>query len=130
MNLIYNYLNSRSINELVLYGQLDREVKDRLSEFDPTVINEGDRFKNNQNIVDMYQELHREIHGKPKNQVILTNGEFIEQEIMSGVEPVVFIGRSNVPDQVREYITNSNKIIRKYINSRSSLFKKASILGS
>jgi hypothetical protein len=37
-------------------------------------------------------------------QIIFTNGEFIESEIMSGKEPVIFVGKENVPDQVIDYI--------------------------
>jgi hypothetical protein len=108
INRVFSFLSSRGVDELVLYGQVDREVKDRLAEFNPTVINEGDRFNNNFKIVDMYQEKHKQLKGEPKRQVILTNGEFIEQEIMSGAEPIVFIGRSNVPEVVREYIQGSD----------------------
>ncbi|MBD3203371.1 hypothetical protein GF327_03695 [Candidatus Woesearchaeota archaeon] len=108
INLISNFLNTRQVESLLIYGQVDREVKERLSVFSPETINNGDRFLDNQAIVDKYQEKHIEVYGEPKTQVILTNGEFIEQEILSGVEPVVFIGRANVPDQVREYIKNSD----------------------
>jgi hypothetical protein len=108
INLVYTYLNAKKPTSLILYGQLDREVKDRLSEFKPEIINEGDRFLNNQKIIDKYQEVHKRQTGEPKKQAILTNGEFIEQEIMSGVEPVVFIGRANVPDQVKKYIQSSD----------------------
>ncbi|NTV22927.1 MAG: hypothetical protein HGA85_00940 [Nanoarchaeota archaeon] len=108
INLVYSYLKSRDVRSVILYGQLDPEVKERLSEFSPEKINEGDRFLDNQKIVDKYQAAHRKMYGEPKKQAILTNGEFIEQEIMSGVEPVVFIGRSNVPDQVRNYIKSSD----------------------
>ena len=101
INQVYSYLNSRNVNSVLIYGQVDREVKDRLAEYNPETINEQDRFINNQKIVDKYQALHENLEGEPKSQAILTNGEFIEQEIMSGVEPVVFIGRANVPDQVR-----------------------------
>ncbi|MBN2422093.1 hypothetical protein JXB41_02610 [Candidatus Woesearchaeota archaeon] len=107
INLIYSFLESVKVDELLVYGQVDREVKTRLEEFNPEFISLGDRFLNNQALVDKYQELHKKINGEIKTQVILTNGEFIEQEIMSGVEPVVFIGRDNVPDQVREYVRNS-----------------------
>ncbi|MBU0757311.1 MAG: hypothetical protein KKF44_04545 [Nanoarchaeota archaeon] len=107
INVVVSYLNSVSNPKLILYGQMDREVKNALEKFSPTVINKGDRFLDNQEIVDLYQERHVELHGEPKSQVILTNGEFIEQEIMSGVEPVVFIGRSNVPEQVQEYVKDS-----------------------
>ncbi|MFH2020655.1 MAG: hypothetical protein ABIJ34_04525 [archaeon] len=107
INQVYSYLKTRKVDSLILYGQLDREVKDRLSEWKPEVINEQDRFLDNQKIVDKYQEVVKKT-GEPKKQAILTNGEFIEQEIMSGLEPVVFIGRANVPDQVREYIKASD----------------------
>jgi len=108
INQVYTFLKSKSVNSLLIYGQLDKEVKDRLAEFNPETINEQDRFLNNQKIVDKYQALHKKLFGEPKSQAILTNGEFIEQEIMSGVEPVVFIGRANVPDQVRDYIKASD----------------------
>ncbi|MBN2368107.1 hypothetical protein JXC34_03735 [Candidatus Woesearchaeota archaeon] len=104
INQVVSYLNSRNPSSVILYGQVDREVKTELESFDPEVINNGDRFSDNQVIVDKYQALHIGLKGSPKKQAILTNGEFIEQEIMSGVEPVVFIGRANVPDQVKEYI--------------------------
>jgi hypothetical protein len=41
-------------------------------------------------------------------QVILTNGEFIEKEVMSGAEPVMFIGSNNVPTQVQTYIKGTD----------------------
>ena len=108
INLVYDFLKSRSPNSLIIYGQVDREVKDRLAEFNPERIDEGDRFINNQKIVDKYQAVSNKLTGEPKKQAILTNGEFIEQEVMSGVEPVVFIGRANVPDQVKDYIQGSD----------------------
>jgi len=108
INQVSNFLESANPNSVILYGQLDREVKDDLQQFNPEIINERDRFLNNQKIVEKYQKVHKEINGEPKKQAILTNGEFIEQEIMSGIEPVVFIGRSNVPDQVADYIKGSD----------------------
>ncbi|MEM4397356.1 MAG: hypothetical protein QW757_01875 [Candidatus Woesearchaeota archaeon] len=108
INSVYDFLKSRTVNSLIIYGQVDREVKEKLNEFKPEIINEQDRFLNNQKIVDKYQEVHKKLFGEPKKQAILTNGEFIEQEIMSGVEPVVFIGRGNVPDQVKDYIKKSD----------------------
>jgi len=70
---------------------------------DIEIINkEGDRFANNIEIVKKYQEI------KSAKQAVLTNGEFIEKEIMSGVEPVIFIGTSNVPQIIRDYIKGSD----------------------
>jgi hypothetical protein len=39
--------------------------------------------------------------------VLLTNGEFIEASFFTGVDPVLFIGYSNVPQQVRDYLETS-----------------------
>ncbi len=108
INLVNTFLRDREIDQLLLYGQVDREVKNTLNDLNPEIINEQDRFLNNQKIVDKYQELSIKLNGEPKKQAILTNGEFIEQEIMSGLEPVVFIGRANVPDQVKDYMKRSD----------------------
>jgi hypothetical protein len=97
------FLSERNPEKVLIYGHVDRTVKDALQKYSPELINEdGDRFANNIDILKKYQDI---AHAK---QVILTNGEFIEQEIMSGKEPVVFIGRTNVPDVTRTYIQGSD----------------------
>ncbi len=96
------FLADRDVNNLIIYGHVDREVRTRLAGYDPEIINiDGDRFLNNIEIVKKYQEIN---HAK---QTVLTNGEFIEKEIMSGLEPVIFIGSNNVPDAVKEYVPTS-----------------------
>jgi len=97
-----SFLSGRVVNNIIIYGHVDREVRNTLQKYNPEVINkDGDRFYNNIEIVKKYQEI------KHSKQAILTNGEFIEKEIMSGVEPVLFIGTNNVPDSIREYIQGS-----------------------
>src|SRR3989344_6767296 len=97
------FLNSRKVDKVLMYGNADREVKNTLAKYNLEVINkEGDRFLNNIEIIKKYQEI------KHQKQAVLTNGEFIEQEGMSGTEPVVFIGTNNVPDVVADYIKNSD----------------------
>ena len=100
---IDKFLSATKISRILIYGNVDREVKSALSKFNPEVINkDGDRFLNNIEIVKKYQEI------KNSKQAVLTNGEFIEQEIMSGSEPVLFIGTNNVPDVIREYVKKSS----------------------
>ena len=97
-----SFLSGRVVNNIIIYGHVDREVRNTLQKYNPEVINkDGDRFYNNIEIVKKYQEI------KHSKQAVLTNGEFIEKEIMSGVEPVLFIGTNNVPDSIREYIQGS-----------------------
>ena len=94
-------LNSRTVNNLILYGYVDSEVTETLSKYDPEIINNGDRFEDNIEIVKKYSEVGS------ISQVILSNGEFIEKEIMQGRNPLLFTGRENVPDKIAEYIKSS-----------------------
>lgn len=100
---IDRFLSGRKVDKILIYGNVDREVKNSLTKYNPEIINkEGDRFLNNIEIVKKYQDI------KHQKQAVLTNGEFIEQEIMSGTEPVIFIGTNNVPDVIRDYVKNSD----------------------
>ncbi len=100
---VVDLLDSKGAEEIIIYGHVDREVREELENYDPEIINmDGDRFANNVEIVKKYRELN------PQRQVVLTNGEFIEAEIMSGLEPVLFIGRENVPDKIKEYIQSTD----------------------
>ncbi|HJX50318.1 MAG TPA: hypothetical protein VJ438_02555 [Candidatus Nanoarchaeia archaeon] len=99
---IDSILNARNINNLILYGYVDSEVTDTLSKYNPEIINTGDRFEDNVEIVKKYSEMGS------ISQVILSNGEFIEKEIMQGKNPLLFTGRENVPDKIAEYIKSSD----------------------
>jgi hypothetical protein len=96
-------LNSRDVSKVIIYGHVDRQVLAAMKKFNPEIINkDGDRFANNVEIVKKYREIN------PQKQVVLTNGEFMEAEIMSGLEPVLFIGRENVPDAIKKYIQGTD----------------------
>jgi hypothetical protein len=100
---VADFLDSVDVNSVLVYGHVDREVREALEKYDPEIINEdGDRFANNVEIVKKYRDIN------PKKQVVLTNGEFIEAEIMSGAEPVLFIGRENVPQKIKDYIQSTD----------------------
>ncbi len=99
---VQDFLEERQPDDVIILGRVDREVRQALQQFDPETINEGGRFDNNIAMVERYLDV------KSASQAILTNGEFIEQSIMSGSDPVVFIGRQNVPSQVRDFIQDSD----------------------
>jgi hypothetical protein len=96
------FLNTKNVQKIIIYGRVDREVKTSVSKYNPEILNSdsGSRFENNILIVDKYAEL-----GSVK-QVILSNGEFIEASMMTGKEPVLFIGKNNVPQEIKDYISN------------------------
>jgi archaellum component FlaF (FlaF/FlaG flagellin family) len=97
---ITDFLATRTVEDIIIYGHTDREVRAGLATYNPEILSSetGSRFENNMLIVDKYEEV-----GSIK-QVILTNGEFIEQSMMSGNEPVLFIGKNNVPTEIKDYI--------------------------
>ena len=95
---LYSFLKANGVSRMIIYGFSDIEVKNKLAEFKPIVINNGSRFDNNIELLKRYKSI---------KQLTLTNGEFIEEGIMSGKEPVLLIGRERVPDRVVEYIKES-----------------------
>jgi len=95
-------LSKRKIDSLLLYGYVDSEVTDTLSKYNPEIINTGDRFEDNIDMVKKYSEVGS------ISQVLLSNGAFIEKEIMQGKNPLLFTGQENVPDKIASYIKSSN----------------------
>ena len=98
---ISGFLDGRTVNNLLIYGRVDRQVNDSLSRYDPEIIDYGDRFDNNIAIAKKYQDISE------VSQIVFTNGEFIENEIMSGREPVLFIGTNVIPEQTVNYLNGS-----------------------
>lgn len=97
-----SFLDDTNPSEVIIFGQVDEAVKTRLQKYNPETINKGDRFDNNIEVVRRYLQI------KDTQQTLMSNGEFIEASIMSGQDPVIFIGKSSVPPQVQEYIKGSN----------------------
>ncbi len=86
---------------ILLYGRVDREVKEKLSPLATTIINTGDRYKDNIALVEQFLSEH------PTKQVILTNGELLEKGFFNDQFPLLLIGTSNVPEQVIDFIQES-----------------------
>lgn len=99
---IETLLSRRDVDNILIYGYVDTEVTQALEKFNPEIINTGDRFEDNIELVEKYDKIEN------IQQVVLTNGEFIEKEIMQGMNPILFTGRENVPDKIAEYIKSSD----------------------
>lgn len=99
---IDSILAERNVKQILIYGYVDREVRETLEDYNPKIIYNQNKFEDNIEIVDAYLKLN------PTKQVLLSNGEFIEKELMSGVQPILFTGEENVPDQIAEYLKNSD----------------------
>lgn len=98
---VEDILEEKEVKNILVYGYVDRVVRESLAEYSPRVINNNDKFKDNVEIVEEFLRL------KETYQVLLTNGEFLENELMAGKEPILFTGDENVPDVIRDYLSES-----------------------
>ncbi len=123
---IDTFLTGVNPQKIIIFGQVDETIKTRLQKYNPETINKGDRFDNNIEMVKKYIEV------KPAKQVLMSNGEFIEASIMSGDNPVLFIGKGTVPTQVKDYIKSTDiqvavLIGNELINSATSIRRELGI---
>ncbi len=87
---VARYLEGRGPREVLVYGYVDEAVLDALDERGISYyrIDTGDKFKDNIEIVKRYFML------KPsKKQVILADGNAVDDTIAQGEDPIVFIGQ-------------------------------------
>jgi hypothetical protein len=92
----------KNAEEIILYGRLDREITEELTALNPEIINTGDRCEDNTNIVKKF------LDKSPTKQVLLTNGEVLEPGLFNKEFPLLFIGTSNVPENVIDFIKDSD----------------------
>lgn len=95
-------LSKKNIDNILIYGYVDREVRDTLEKYSPEVINTGNRFEDNIEIVEKFLEI------KETSQIYLSDGNYIETELMQGANPILFTGEENVPEVISDYIKDSD----------------------
>jgi len=98
---VSTFLSTVNPNNIIIYGDVDEAVLDALEQYQPELIYEGNRFKNN---IAIAERLRTQTGAK---QAILTNGEFLEADLFSRAvkQPVVFIGRENPPEEIADYLS-------------------------
>ncbi len=101
---IKRFLKERGVDKLIIFGHLSRDIRNELQEFNPEIIDKGDRFEDDIAIVKKYLEIN------PRKQVLMSSGEFIEASFFTGKDPLLFIGKGVVPPQIRDFIKQSDFI--------------------
>jgi len=91
-------------DEIIIYSYVDSAVTNGLADLNPTIIGKGeDRYEDN---LEMAQKLFDEYDA---NSIIMVEGTFIEEGMVTGSYPIVFSGRI-VPaptyDFVKENVEN------------------------
>jgi len=96
---VVNFLDGKA-EEILVYGYMDNEVKDSLSSKGISYweINNGDKFDDNLEITELYFDKN-----PSKTQVILSDGNAMEDTISAGDDPVVLISPV-VPLVVYDYM--------------------------
>lgn len=97
---VYNYLSEINTN-LILFGDIDEEVREKLNGFNAEIIHKGSRYKNNLEMVERYRRI------SDTNQVIFSNGEFLEPDLFyagKNDQPIMFIGEARPPPYIMDYI--------------------------
>ncbi len=108
--LFSNAENSNQIKELVaeegdkilLYGHLDRIVKEELQTVNPEIINNGDDYLDNVEIVSWFLE------NQPAKQIIFTSGEILEKSFFNTEFPVLLIGTDTIPKPTLTFLQDSS----------------------
>lgn len=88
--------------EVLLYGHIPSARYQELESLVTNQINEQDKFKDNFALAKQFLE------HKDAQSLILTNGEFIEGQLITDEFPVLFTGRENVPEEVTEFIREND----------------------
>jgi hypothetical protein len=100
---VFTYLSSvPKIEKLIIYGSVSEAVMQKLAGFSPEVINTGNRYKDNIELLNRYFQAN-----PTAQQAVLTSGEFLENEIVGG-EPVILVGRERVLPNTVSFVKNSN----------------------
>ncbi len=102
INDIVGLLTTKKPEKIIVLGQVTDEVKTALAPFNPELINHGNYYDDNIEMVKKYRSI------KATKQIILTNGEFIDAGIMSGADPVLFVGAQGFSVAVQDYIKSSD----------------------
>ncbi len=126
---IQKFLKEVGPKSLLMYGSYDDEVTEALKGSVTEVINKGNRFSNNLEIAKRY------ITATGCKQALLTNGRFIESELVSGgngKEAVIFIGQDDTPEQVIAFLKSSKLttgvlIGNEYVTSAKSLKERTGL---
>ncbi len=95
---VYGFLLSLNAPKIIVYGAVDREVAQRLTSFQPEKIDKGSKFLNNLEIASKF------IEAKKVRQAVLTDGSFIEEQFFYGDYPIIFIGKTNLPEETISFV--------------------------
>jgi len=99
---VYSFLSSNGADSILIYGQVDGEVSQRISELGISTeeINNGDKYDDNTELLDKYLRLN-----PGEDALIFSDGSFLQPAINSGDAPVMLVSQL-IPDRSYNYLLN------------------------
>lgn len=100
-NRISSLLEANPAYTILFYGHMRREIAETLSKFNIEKIDNQSRFRNNMQLAEIM------IKDVKSQQILLTSGEYIEHEIMTGGngnEVILFVSADRYPEDIINFI--------------------------
>ena len=88
--------------EFLIYGRLERRVKEELQPLSMEMIDNGDAYQDNVEIVSRFLE------SKSTKQIIFTSGEVLEKSFFNAEFPVLLIGTDQIPEHTLDFLQDSS----------------------
>lgn len=104
INDVADVLSQVSIDKIIILGKVDAEVLEELDSLNPIIINHGNKFDDNLEIVERFLDINQ------VNQVSFTSGDRIEASLVDGAFPVLLVGSSRIPDKVMDFLKRNDNI--------------------
>lgn len=104
-NRVSSILEANPGYSILFYGHMRREIASALSNFNIDKIDNQSRFKNNMELAE------RLIKTTNTKQILITSGEYIEHEIMTGGdgnEVILFVSADKYPEDLINFIKKHN----------------------
>ncbi|MFH0927610.1 MAG: cell wall-binding repeat-containing protein [Candidatus Micrarchaeota archaeon] len=94
---------SRGYSQVLIYGPIASQIGEEQLALLPNrrVIDTGSRYSNNVEIVSDFLSI------RPSEQAMFVSGRTFEKSMVDANYPIVLVGRSDVPAQLSEFISNS-----------------------
>lgn len=99
---VLDVFDEKQPEEVLVYGQIPTQLVTQLEDIITDSITNQDRFQDNFDLVERFLTF------QPQESIVLSNGEFIEYQLIADNNPVIFTGREAVPDQVIEFLNEKD----------------------
>lgn len=100
INSVVNIL--KNANKVIAIGYFSRDVNNSISPYVDEWITSTNKFKLSTLVADKYLKI------RPVSQVLISDGKYLENELLLGANPVLLVGENLLPDVVMDFMKTHN----------------------